>query len=362
MRSSLSTLATHEPVAVPAPVPLHVVPRQESEEAEPDFTPGAALDEEIDLSTEPLDELSPGLVTDPVRQYLREIGRIPLLTAEQEVDLAKRIEAGVFAAEKLSAERALPPPLRRELELVALDGQRAKRQLIEANLRLVVSIAKRYVGRGMPFLDLVQEGNLGLIRAVEKFDYTRGYKFSTYATWWVRQAVTRALADQSRTIRVPVHVVELINKVVRIQRHLLQEHGREPTLEEVASRLSLSEDRLLEVMRFANEPVSLSAPVGSGEDSVLGDLIEDSEAPSPVESASFILLREHLEALLSTLGEREKRVMQLRYGLTDGEPHTLEEIGRVFGVTRERVRQIEVKTLSKLRHQGHAEQLRDYLG
>ncbi len=362
MWSSLSTLATREPVAVPTPVPLHVVPRQESEEVEPDFTPEAALDEEIDLSTEPLDELPPGLTTDPVRQYLREIGRVPLLTAEQEVELAKRIEAGVFAAEKLSAEPALPAPLRRELELVVLDGQRAKRQLIEANLRLVVSIAKRYVGRGMPFLDLVQEGNLGLIRAVEKFDYTRGYKFSTYATWWVRQAVTRALADQSRTIRVPVHVVELINKVARLQRHLLQEHGREPTLEEVASRLSLTRDRLLEVMRFANEPVSLSAPVGSGEDSVLGDLIEDSDAVSPVESVSFMLLREHLETLLSTLGDREKRVMQLRYGLTDGEPHTLEEIGRVFGVTRERVRQIEAKTLSKLRHQSYAEQLRDYLG
>jgi RNA polymerase primary sigma factor len=324
--------------------------------------PPASLVEEAEEESgpEPLDAPA-GPSSDPVRQYLREIGRVPLLTAEQEVDLARRVEAGIFAAEKLVCEPDLSSGLRRDLDLVVMDGQRAKRQLIEANLRLVVSIAKRYVGRGLPFLDLVQEGNLGLIRAVEKFDYTKGYKFSTYATWWIRQAISRALAEHARTIRVPVHVVEMINKVVRIQRFLLQEQGREPTPEEIGERLEITPQRVQELMRFAQDPVSLQAPVGETEDSSLGDLIEDADAVAPVEQAAFVLLREHIETILSTLGDREKRVVQLRYGLTDGEPHTLEEIGRVFGVTRERVRQIEAKTLAKLRHQSYTAQLRDYL-
>ncbi|MGH8868985.1 MAG: RNA polymerase sigma factor RpoD [Actinomycetes bacterium] len=300
-------------------------------------------------------------LTDPMRLYLREIGRVPLLTAAQEVDLAQRVEAGVFAEEKLTKADGLSSELARELEIIAADGHRAKLHLIEANLRLVVSIAKRYVGRGMPLLDLIQEGNLGLIRAVEKFDYTKGYKFSTYATWWIRQAITRALADQARTIRVPVHMVETINKILRIQRQLLQEFGREPTPEEVAERVDITPDRVLEARKLALEPVSLHTPVGEAEDSELGDLIEDTEAAAPIESAAFLLLREHLDQVLAGLGEREKRVVQLRYGLTDGQPHTLEEVGQVFGVTRERVRQIEAKTLAKLRHPTIARQLRDYL-
>ncbi|HEX2497387.1 MAG TPA: RNA polymerase sigma factor RpoD [Actinomycetes bacterium] len=299
--------------------------------------------------------------TDLVRQYLREIGRVALLTAADEVELARRVEAGVFAAAKLTSSQPLTPSLRRELAIIAEDGHLAKRRLIESNLRLVVSIAKRYIGRGLPFLDLVQEGNMGLIRAVEKFDYAKGYKFSTYATWWIRQAITRALADQARTIRVPVHVVETINRIVRMQRNLLQEWGREPTPLEVASRLGLDVERVLEIMRLAQEPISLHSPVGETEDSELGDLIEDTDVISPVESSAHVLLREHLDAILGTLGDREKRVVQLRYGLTDGEPHTLEEVGQVFGVTRERVRQIEAKTLAKLRHRTLADQLRDYL-
>ncbi len=299
--------------------------------------------------------------TDLVRQYLREIGRVALLTAADEVELARRVEAGVFAAAKLTSGQPLNPSLRRELAVIAEDGQAAKRRLIESNLRLVVYIAKRYIGRGLPFLDLVQEGNMGLIRAVEKFDYAKGYKFSTYATWWIRQAITRALADQARTIRVPVHVVETINRIVRMQRNLLQEWGREPTPLEVATRLGLDVERVLEIMRLAQEPISLHSPVGETEDSELGDLIEDTDVISPVESSAHVLLREHLDAILGTLGDREKRVVQLRYGLTDGEPHTLEEVGQVFGVTRERVRQIEAKTLAKLRHRTLADQLRDYL-
>jgi len=300
-------------------------------------------------------------MTDPMRLYLREIGRVPLLTAAQEVDLAQRVEAGVFAEEKVDTVPDLPAELRRELEIITRDGRRAKLHLIEANLRLVVSIAKRYVGRGMPMLDLIQEGNLGLIRAVEKFDYAKGYKFSTYATWWIRQAITRALADQARTIRVPVHMVETINKILRIQRQLIQELGREPTPEEVAERVDITPDRVLEARKLALEPVSLHTPVGEAEDSELGDLIEDTEASAPIDSAAFLLLREHLDQVLAGLGEREKRVVQLRYGLTDGQPHTLEEVGQVFGVTRERVRQIEAKTLAKLRHPLIARQLRDYL-
>ncbi|MFD1828221.1 sigma-70 family RNA polymerase sigma factor [Streptomyces desertarenae] len=302
-----------------------------------------------------------GPSADLFRQYLREIGRIPLLTAAEEVELARRVEAGLFAEERLGSTPVPDERLALDLDRLVVMGRLAKRRLIEANLRLVVSVAKRYVGRGLTMLDLVQEGNLGLIRAVEKFDYTRGFKFSTYATWWIRQAMSRALADQARTIRVPVHVVELINRVVRVQRRILQERGYEPTPEEVAVHLGLTGERVGEVLRLAREPVSLHAPVGEEDDVSLGDLIEDGDAPSPVESAAFMLLREHLEAVLSTLGERERRVVQLRYGLVDGRPRTLEEIGRLFGVTRERIRQIESKTLGKLRDHAYADQLRGYL-
>ncbi|MGY4976325.1 sigma-70 family RNA polymerase sigma factor [Streptomyces sp. 900105755] len=302
-----------------------------------------------------------GPSSDLFRQYLREIGRIPLLTAAEEVELARRVEAGLFAEEKLGSTPDLDSELALDLDRLVVMGRMAKRRLIEANLRLVVSVAKRYVGRGLTMLDLVQEGNLGLIRAVEKFDYARGYKFSTYATWWIRQAMSRALADQARTIRVPVHVVELINRVVRVQRRMLQERGYEPTADEVAAHLDLAPERVGEVLRLAQEPVSLHAPVGEEDDVALGDLIEDGDAASPVESAAFLLLREHLEAVLSTLGERERKVVQLRYGLADGRPRTLEEIGRIFGVTRERIRQIESKTLNKLRDHAFADQLRGYL-
>ncbi|MFE7566003.1 RNA polymerase sigma factor [Streptomyces sp. NPDC057539] len=302
-----------------------------------------------------------GPSSDLFRQYLREIGRIPLLTAFDEVDLARRVEAGLFAEEKLSTTPDLDSQLALDLDRLVVLGRMAKRRLIEANLRLVVSVAKRYVGRGLTMLDLVQEGNLGLIRAVEKFDYARGYKFSTYATWWIRQAMSRALADQARTIRVPVHVVELINRVVRVQRRLLQERGYEPTPEEVGAQLELAPDRVREVLRLSLEPVSLHAPVGEEDDVALGDLIEDGDAASPVESAAFLLLRQHLDAVLSTLGERERKVIQLRYGLADGRPRTLEEIGRIFGVTRERIRQIESKTLGRLRDHAYADQLRGYL-
>jgi RNA polymerase primary sigma factor len=316
-----------------------------------------------DEEDEPLPAIaeSSAPATDLVRHYLREIGRVPLLTAVQEVELARRIEAGVFAAEKLAVDPNLSVTLRAELGIIERDGIRAKRQLIEANLRLVVSIAKRYAGRGLPFLDLVQEGNLGLIRAVEKFDYSKGYKFSTYATWWIRQAVTRALADQARTIRVPVHVVEMINKIIRLQRVLHQETGREPSPEEIGLRLDLSTERVLEALRYAQDPVSLHTPIGESEDSELGDLIEDCEATSPADAASVSMLRSDLESILETLGEREKRVVKMRYGLHDGNPHTLEEVGQIFGVTRERVRQIEANTLAKLRHRPAAAELREYL-
>src|SRR4051812_10413019 len=301
--------------------------------------------------------------SDPVRMYLKEIGKVPLLTAEEEVDLAKRIEAGLFASEKLAgpSARKLADKLRRELEAIERDGQIAKRKLVEANLRLVVSIAKRYVGRGMLFLDLIQEGNLGLIRAVEKFDYTKGYKFSTYATWWIRQAITRAIADQARTIRIPVHMVETINKLIRIQRQLLQDLGREPMPEEIAKEMDLTPDKVREILKVSQEPVSLETPIGEEEDSHLGDFIEDSDAVVPVDAASFILLQEQLDSVLHTLSDREKKVIQLRFGLTDGHPRTLEEVGREFGVTRERIRQIESKTLSKLRHPSRSQKLRDYL-
>ncbi len=328
---------------------------------EPAEPPADAREPAEPAGTPPPRPETGGPSSDLFRQYLREIGRIPLLTAAEEVELARRVEAGLFAEEKLRLTPDLDSRLAHDLDRLVVMGRMAKRRLIEANLRLVVSVAKRYVGRGLTMLDLVQEGNLGLIRAVEKFDYARGYKFSTYATWWIRQAMSRALADQARTIRVPVHVVELINRVVRVQRRMLQERGHEPTPDEVAAHLDLPPERVGEVLRLAQEPVSLHAPVGEEDDVALGDLIEDGDAASPVESAAFLLLKEHLEAVLSTLGERERKVVQLRYGLVDGRPRTLEEIGRIFGVTRERIRQIESKTLNKLRDHAFADQLRGYL-
>ncbi|MGP4027803.1 RNA polymerase sigma factor RpoD [Actinomadura sp. 3N407] len=298
--------------------------------------------------------------SDLVRIYLREIGRVPLLTAEDEVELAKSIEAGLFAEEKMARTAVLARGELLDLELLSREGARAKQRLIEANLRLVVSIAKRYVGRGMLFLDLIQEGNLGLIRAVEKFDYTKGFKFSTYATWWIRQAITRAIADQARTIRIPVHMVETINKLVRVQRQMHQDFGREPTPEEIGLEMGLSPVRVIEIQRIAQEPVSLQSPIGE-EDSDLGDFIEDADAVVPIEAAAFILLQDQLEDILGTLSEREQRIIQLRFGLTDGHPRTLEEVGREFGVTRERIRQIESKTLAKLRHPSRAQMLKEYL-
>jgi RNA polymerase primary sigma factor len=298
---------------------------------------------------------------DPVRMYLKEIGRVALLTAQEEVSLAKRIERGVFATEELDKGGDHPSPKLAELRYDKRDGLAAKRHLVEANLRLVVSIAKRYVGRGMAFLDLIQEGNLGLIRAVEKFDYAKGFKFSTYATWWIRQAITRAIADQARTIRIPVHMVETINKLVRIQRQLLQDLGREPTADEIGEQMEITPEKVREIQKISQEPVSLETPVGEEEDSHLGDFIEDSDAVVPLERASFRLLQEQLETVLYTLSEREKSVIEMRFGLKDGQPRTLEEVGKTFGVTRERIRQIESKTLSKLRHPSRSQKLRDYL-
>jgi RNA polymerase primary sigma factor len=299
---------------------------------------------------------------DPVKDYLKQIGKVPLLNAVQEVDLAKRIEAGLFAEDKLAqGSRNLPAGVRIDLEQVAEDGRRAKNHLLEANLRLVVSMAKRYTGRGMLFLDLIQEGNLGLIRGVEKFDYTKGYKFSTYATWWIRQAITRAMAEQSRTIRLPVHMAEAINKLARAQRQLLQELGREPTQEELAVELDMTPEKVTEVQRYGREPISLHTPLGEDGDAEIGDLIQDSEAIEPGEAVSFTLLQEQLHSILDTLSEREAGVVSMRFGLTDGQPKTLEEIGKVYGVTRERIRQIESKSMSKLRHPSRSQALRDYL-
>ncbi|MFF8767667.1 RNA polymerase sigma factor [Nocardiopsis dassonvillei] len=303
-----------------------------------------------------------GATADPVKDYLKQIGKVPLLNAEQEVELAKRIEAGLFAEEKLAEEaELLTVELRDELEWIAEDGGRAKKHLLEANLRLVVSLAKRYTGRGMLFLDLIQEGNLGLIRAVEKFDYTKGFKFSTYATWWIRQAITRAMADQARTIRIPVHMVEVINKLARVQRQMLQDLGREPTPEELARELDMTPEKVVEVQKYGREPISLHTPLGEDGDSEFGDLIEDSEAIQPGEAVSFTLLQEQLHSVLDTLSEREAGVVSMRFGLTDGQPKTLDEIGKVYGVTRERIRQIESKTMSKLRHPSRSQVLRDYL-
>jgi RNA polymerase primary sigma factor len=302
---------------------------------------------------------------DSVRAYLKQIGKVALLNAEEEVELAKRIEAGLYATQLMSefAEKGekLPAAQRRDMSWICRDGDRAKNHLLEANLRLVVSLAKRYTGRGMAFLDLIQEGNLGLIRAVEKFDYTKGYKFSTYATWWIRQAITRAMADQARTIRIPVHMVEVINKLGRIQRELLQDLGREPTPEELAKEMDITPEKVLEIQQYAREPISLDQTIGDEGDSQLGDFIEDSEAVVAVDAVSFTLLQDQLQSVLETLSEREAGVVRLRFGLTDGQPRTLDEIGQVYGVTRERIRQIESKTMSKLRHPSRSQVLRDYL-
>jgi RNA polymerase primary sigma factor len=332
------------------------------------IAPDGGEDEEIFVFGDDDDDLPAaqvavaGATADPVKDYLKQIGKVPLLNAEQEVELAKRIEAGLFAEEKLAeGGRTLSTDQRIDLEWIAEDGTRAKNHLLEANLRLVVSLAKRYTGRGMLFLDLIQEGNLGLIRAVEKFDYTKGYKFSTYATWWIRQAITRAMADQARTIRIPVHMVEVINKLARVQRQMLQDLGREPTPEELAIELDMTPEKVIEVQKYGREPISLHTPLGEDGDSEFGDLIEDSEAIQPGEAVSFTLLQEQLHSVLDTLSEREAGVVSMRFGLTDGQPKTLDEIGKVYGVTRERIRQIESKTMSKLRHPSRSQVLRDYL-
>ena len=330
------------------------------------FEEGTTDEEGVAAARAPRVTHTEGGSFDPVRMYLKEIGKVPLLTAEQEVTLAKRIEAGLLAAEKLDPESVagateLGDNQRASLQAVQRDGELARRQLTEANLRLVVSIAKRYVGRGMALLDLIQEGNLGLIRAVEKFDYTKGFKFSTYATWWIRQAITRAIADQARTIRIPVHMVETMNKVLRIQRQMLQELGREPTVEEIAAKVDLTPDKVREIQRIAQEPVSLETPVGEEDDSLLGDFVEDPNVIAPATAAARALLTEAIEEALQELNDRERAVVRLRFGLEDGQIRTLEEVGKEFGVTRERIRQIESKTLAKLRHPTRSQRLRDYL-
>ena len=351
---------------------------EEGEEEDPKVAEGAALRErtnagihvkggfvvsDSDETDEPVQQVTvAGATADPVKDYLKQIGKVSLLNAEQEVDLARRIEAGLYAEYKLKNQAdEMTSRERRELHFLAQDGQQAKNHLLEANLRLVVSLAKRYTGRGMQFLDLIQEGNLGLIRAVEKFDYTKGYKFSTYATWWIRQAITRAMADQARTIRIPVHMVEVINKLARVQRQMLQDLGREPTPEELAKELDMTAEKVVEVQKYGREPISLHTPLGEDGDSEFGDLIEDSEAIVPADAVSFTLLQEQLHHVLDTLSEREAGVVSMRFGLGDGQPKTLDEIGKVYGVTRERIRQIESKTMSKLRHPSRSQVLRDYL-
>jgi len=345
-------------VAVPAVAAADQPPKAGGEDSEDEAFVYGDDDEDLPAAQVAV----AGATSDPVKDYLKQIGKVPLLNAEQEVELAKRIEAGLFAEEKLAEGRGtLRPDARIDLEWIADDGRRAKNHLLEANLRLVVSLAKRYTGRGMLFLDLIQEGNLGLIRAVEKFDYTKGYKFSTYATWWIRQAITRAMADQARTIRIPVHMVEVINKLARVQRQMLQDLGREPTPEELAAELDMTPEKVIEVQKYGREPISLHTPLGEDGDSEFGDLIEDSEAIQPGEAVSFTLLQEQLHSVLDTLSEREAGVVSMRFGLTDGQPKTLDEIGKVYGVTRERIRQIESKTMSKLRHPSRSQVLRDYL-
>jgi RNA polymerase primary sigma factor len=323
---------------------------------------GFTLSEADDADEPEQQVMAAGATADPVKDYLKQIGKVALLNAEQEVELAKRIEAGLFADEKINDDHVkIKASQAEDFSWIAEDGRRAKNHLLEANLRLVVSLAKRYTGRGMLFLDLIQEGNLGLIRAVEKFDYTKGYKFSTYATWWIRQAITRAMADQARTIRIPVHMVEVINKLARVQRQMLQDLGREPTPEELARELDMTPEKVVEVQKYGREPISLHTPLGEDGDSEFGDLIEDSEAVVPADAVSFTLLQEQLHDVLDTLSEREAGVVSMRFGLTDGQPKTLDEIGKVYGVTRERIRQIESKTMSKLRHPSRSQVLRDYL-
>jgi RNA polymerase primary sigma factor len=335
---------------------------EETDGSAPKKSAGGFVLRDDDEDDAPAQQVSTaGATADPVKDYLKQIGKVALLNAEQEVELAKRIEAGLFAEEKLHSGDDMDPIHKRELWWISEDGRRAKNHLLEANLRLVVSLAKRYTGRGMLFLDLIQEGNLGLIRAVEKFDYTKGYKFSTYATWWIRQAITRAMADQARTIRIPVHMVEVINKLARVQRQMLQDLGREPTPEELAKELDMTPEKVVEVQKYGREPISLHTPLGEDGDSEFGDLIEDSEAVVPADAVSFTLLQEQLHSVLDTLSEREAGVVSMRFGLTDGQPKTLDEIGKVYGVTRERIRQIESKTMSKLRHPSRSQVLRDYL-
>ena len=328
-------------------------------EAEITEDQGFSLSDTDDADEPEQQVMAAGATADPVKDYLKQIGKVALLNAEQEVQLAKRIEAGLFAEETVNEGNSSGDS--DDLDWIAEDGRRAKNHLLEANLRLVVSLAKRYTGRGMLFLDLIQEGNLGLIRAVEKFDYTKGYKFSTYATWWIKQAITRAMADQARTIRIPVHMVEVINKLARVQRQMLQDLGREPTPEELAKELDMTPEKVVEVQKYGREPISLHTPLGEDGDSEFGDLIEDSEAVVPAEAVNFTLLQEQLHDVLDTLSEREAGVVSMRFGLTDGQPKTLDEIGKVYGVTRERIRQIESKTMSKLRHPSRSQVLRDYL-
>ncbi len=336
-------------------------PAAAAAKAKPEASEGAFVITNDDDDAPAQQVVTAGATADPIKDYLKQIGKVALLNAEQEVELAKRIEAGLFAEERLNSGEKLETKGRREMQWIAEDGRRAKNHLLEANLRLVVSLAKRYTGRGMQFLDLIQEGNLGLIRAVEKFDYTKGYKFSTYATWWIRQAITRAMADQARTIRIPVHMVEVINKLARVQRQMLQDLGREPTPEELAKELDMTPEKVIEVQKYGREPISLHTPLGEDGDSEFGDLIEDSEAVVPADAVSFTLLQEQLHSVLDTLSEREAGVVSMRFGLTDGQPKTLDEIGKVYGVTRERIRQIESKTMSKLRHPSRSQVLRDYL-
>ncbi|MFE5814928.1 RNA polymerase sigma factor [Streptomyces sp. NPDC056479] len=355
------TTAKKDDAEVPEDEALEETPGKTGDEPEGTESAGFVLSDEDEDDAPAQQVAAAGATADPVKDYLKQIGKVPLLNAEQEVELAKRIEAGLFAEDKLANADKLAPKLKRELEIIAEDGRRAKNHLLEANLRLVVSLAKRYTGRGMLFLDLIQEGNLGLIRAVEKFDYTKGYKFSTYATWWIRQAITRAMADQARTIRIPVHMVEVINKLARVQRQMLQDLGREPTPEELAKELDMTPEKVIEVQKYGREPISLHTPLGEDGDSEFGDLIEDSEAVVPADAVSFTLLQEQLHSVLDTLSEREAGVVSMRFGLTDGQPKTLDEIGKVYGVTRERIRQIESKTMSKLRHPSRSQVLRDYL-
>ncbi|MFE7181573.1 RNA polymerase sigma factor [Streptomyces erythrochromogenes] len=338
-----------------------LVDEAEEEAPKPGGAQGFVLSDDDEDDAPAQTVMVAGATADPVKDYLKLIGKVPLLNAEQEVELAKRIEAGLFSEYKLEEEEDHKPAFKRELEILVEDGRRAKNHLLEANLRLVVSLAKRYTGRGMLFLDLIQEGNVGLIRAVEKFDYTKGFKFSTYATWWIRQAITRAMADQSRTIRIPVHMVEIINKLARVQRQMLQDLGREPTPEELGKELDMTPEKVIEVQKYGREPISLHTPLGEEGDSEFGDLIEDSEAVVPADAVSFTFLQEQLQSILGTLSEREAGVVSMRYGLNDGQPKTLDEIGRVYGVTRERIRQIESKTMSKLRHPSRSQVLRDYL-